>query len=94
VVVDLERVALPQDVGCLRLGRLDPEQSPAADEAEGEPLETGRQTGREADPVAVVAEPAEPRDGRDARAGEARDVEAVPGVVLEVVQVDEAASAK
>ena len=95
VVVDLERVAHQQCVGGLRWLDLDPQlRGLAAAEAECEARQRLRQAGREAEHPVVVAHPAEAGQRRDPGAGQRGDVHAVAGVVLEVVEVESAASAK
>jgi hypothetical protein len=89
VVEDFEGFAGAEKVRRGRRGRHDLEPSSAVLEPEGESLELGRESRREAKGVCLVAEAAETGDCRLPGVGERRDVETVARVVLEILYVDQ-----
>ena len=90
MVVDVERFAHQQRVRGLGRLDLDPQlRRLATAEVERDAGQRLREAGREAERPAVVAKAAEAGERGDARPRERGDVNAVAGVVLEVVEVEQ-----
>jgi hypothetical protein len=90
VVVDRDWFAHHQRVRGLSRLDLDPQlRALAKAETERDPGERLREARAEAERPTVVAQPTEPGHRGDARPRERSDVNAVAGVVLEVVEVEQ-----